>query len=193
MLEIAIDEVLAALALNLVAVSILVFGIYLRRNRRRDQAVAYFAFNMSLFAVTTALTVAESLTIGVGFGLFAVLSIVRLRSDEVTWVEIGYTMVVLVLGLVTGLPGAPLALKALLALTLVGTVAIVEHPLLIPGQRYHAQRIELERIIVDHEELRRHLAEVLQADVRTVQVLATDFVRETMRIDVRASYPPRTG
>ncbi len=189
MLEIAIDEVMAALALNLAAVSVLVFGSYLRRNRRRDQAIAYFAFNMSLFVVATALTVAESLTIGVGFGLFAVLSIVRLRSDEVTWIEIGYTMVVLVLGLVTGLPGAPLALKALMVVALVGTMLIVEHPALIPPHRFHAQRVELERIIVDPDELRAHLSEVLAADVRSVQVLTTDFVRETMRVDVRAIYP----
>lgn len=189
MVNVVVQDVLAALALNVAAVSVLVFGIYLRRNRRRDQAVAYFAFNMSLFVVATALTVAESLTIGVGFGLFAVLSIVRLRSDEVTWIEIGYTMVALVLGLVTGLPGAPLALKGLLAVALVGTVAIVEHPALIPAHRYHSQRVELERIIVDREELRRHLCDVLQADVRSVQVITTDFVRETMRLDVRAAYP----
>lgn len=185
------EELLASLALNLVAVSVLVFGIYLRRNRRRDQAVAYFAFNISLFVVATALTAADSLTIGVGFGLFAVLSIVRLRSDEVTWIEIGYTMVALVLGLVTGLPGAALTLKALLAVLLVGTLAIVEHPLLIPYGRFQAQRVELERIITDREQLRRHLSEVLEADVQGLQVLTTDFVRETMRIDVRLAYPPR--
>ena len=185
------EELLASLALNLVAVAVLVFGIYLRRNRRRDQAVAYFAFNISLFVVATALTATESLTIGVGFGLFAVLSIVRLRSDEVTWIEIGYTMVALVLGLVTGLPGAPIALKALLAVLLVGTIAIVEHPLLIPDGRFQVQRVELERIITDREELRRHLGEVLDADVKGLQVLATDFVRETMRVDVRLAYPPR--
>ena len=185
------EELLASLALNLVAISMLVFAIYLRRNRRRDQAVAYFAFNISLFVVATALTAAESLTIGVGFGLFAVLSIVRLRSDEVTWIEIGYTMVALVLGLVTGLPGAPLALKALLAVLLVGTLAIVEHPVLIPDGRFQVQRVELERIITDREELRHHLSEVLQAEVRGLQVLSTDFVRETMRIDVRLAYPAR--
>lgn len=191
MLDVDVQQVVAALGVNLAAVSLLVFGIYLRRNRRRDQAVAYFAFNMSMFVVATALTATTSMTIGVGFGLFAVLSIVRLRSDEVTWIEIGYTMIALVLGLVTGLPGVPIELKLLLAVTLLGTMAIADHPVLIPGRRFHAQRVELEQIFVDHEELRTHLSKRLGADVRSVQVLSTDFVRETMRVDIRAVYPPR--
>jgi hypothetical protein len=173
------------------AITILVFGVYLRRNRRRDQAVAYFSFNVSMFVVSMALASAASLTIGVGFGLFAVLSIVRWRSDEVTWVEIGYTMVALVLGLVNGLPGSPVAFKALLTIVLLATVTIADHPLLIPATRYHSQRVEIEQIIVNHDELVQHLSTVLQADIRNVQVLMTDFVRETMRVDVRLSYPTK--
>ena len=181
--------IVPALLLNAASITVLVFGIYLRRNRRRDQAVAYYALNLSLFVVATALTVSSSLTIGVGFGLFAVLSIVRLRSDEVTWIEIGYTMVSLVLGLVTGLPGIPLSLKSLMAVLLVGTLAIVEHPALIRDTRYLNQRVELERIITDREELRDHLSDRLGLDVHSIHIINTDFIRETMRIDIRASLP----
>lgn len=182
-------DVALAFAVNISAIVVLVFLVYLRRNRRRDQAVAYFAFNVSLFVVATVLTATESLTIGVGFGLFAVLSIVRLRSDEVTWIEIGYTMVSLVLGLVNGLPGTDVTAKALLSVMLVATVALADHPLLISPHRFAVQRVELEQIFVDHETLRRHLCDVLEADVRHVQVLTTDFVRETMRVDVRYTRP----
>jgi hypothetical protein len=182
--------IVPALLLNVASITVLVFGIYLRRNRRRDQAVAYYALNLSLFVVATALTVSSSLTIGVGFGLFAVLSIVRLRSDEVTWIEIGYTMVSLVLGLVTGLPGVALGLKSLMAVLLVGTLAIVEHPALIRDTRYLNQRVELERIITDRDELRDHLSDRLGLDVHSVHIIITDFVRETMRVDIRASMPP---
>ena len=181
--------IVPALLLNVASITVLVFGIYLRRNRRRDQAVAYYALNLSLFVVAAALTVSSSLTIGVGFGLFAVLSIVRLRSDEVTWIEIGYTMVSLVLGLVTGLPGIPLSLKSLMAVLLVGTLAIVEHPALIRDTRYLNQRVELERIITDREELRDHLSDRLGLDVHSIHIINTDFIRETMRIDIRASLP----
>jgi hypothetical protein len=181
--------IVPALLLNAASITVLVFGIYLRRNRRRDQAVAYYALNLSLFVVAAALTVSSSLTIGVGFGLFAVLSIVRLRSDEVTWIEIGYTMVSLVLGLVTGLPGIPLSLKSLMAVLLVGTLAIVEHPALIRDTRYLNQRVELERIITDREELRDHLSDRLGLDVHSIHIINTDFIRETMRIDIRASLP----
>ena len=186
-------EIAQAFALNLVAISVLVFAIYLPRNRRRDQAIAYFAFNLSLFVVATALTVASSLTIGVGFGLFAVLSIVRLRSNEVTWIEIGYTMVALVLGLLTGLPGVQIQFKAGLAILLVGVLAIVEHPALISDARYINQQVALERIITDRDELQALLSTRLELDVRSLQIIRTDFVRETMLIDVRASGRPSSA
>src|SRR5687767_5683696 len=98
-------ELARNLGLNLVALFLVAYVIYFRRHRRRDHLIGYVAFNLSLFTVSAALAGAGTLTIGIGFGLFAVLSIVRLRSEEATQAEIGYTMVVLVLGLICGLPG----------------------------------------------------------------------------------------
>lgn len=184
-LQLDLLVVLRDLALNTVAVSFLVFGMYFRRHRRRDFAVGYIAFNTSLFVVAVSLGSSAPLSLGVGFGLFAILSIVRLRSDEATWNEIGYTMVSLVLGLITGLPGVDFALKLLLAVVLVGALYIVDHPLLMPAHRYQRYRVSLDTVILDPEHLRGHLSERLGGDVLNAIVQEVDFVQETMRVDVR--------
>lgn len=66
------------LAIDLVAISVLVFGVYFPRYRRRDLLVSYLAVNVGVMAVVVALT-SSVVDVGVGFGLFGVLSIVRLR------------------------------------------------------------------------------------------------------------------
>ena len=45
--------------------------------------------------------------IGLGLGLFGILSIIRLRSDQITQEEVAYDFVALALGLVNGLRPAP--------------------------------------------------------------------------------------
>ena len=173
------------LVLNLAALTVLIFAVYFRRHRRRDLVVGYAALNVSLFAVAAALGSSNPLNIGVGFGLFAVLSIVRLRSDEATQAEIGYTMVSLVLGLLTGLPGLSLEVKALFALLLVGTMYVVDHPALLPPDQHQRYRVELDRVVVEPAALRQALEDRLGAQVRSVTIQEVDYVRETMRLDVR--------
>ena len=185
MTELVMSELLRDLALNLVAACILIFGIYFRRHRRRDLVLGYFAFNVSLFAVAAALGSAGSMSVGVGFGLFAVLSIVRLRSDEATQAEIGYTMVALVVGLLNGLPGLPFEVKLLLTVLLLSVMYVVDHPAVLPSDRHDRFKVSLDAVFTDPDELRRELEFRLNATVKQAIVQEVDYVRETMRIDVR--------
>ena len=186
--EIVMTDLLRDLALNLVAVVVLVFGIYFRRHRRRDLVLGYLAFNVSLFAVAAALGSSSPLNVGVGFGLFAVLSIVRLRSDEATQAEIGYTMVALVLGLLNGLPGLVFEVKLLFTILLVATMYVADHPAVLPPDRHRRYKVELDVIRTDPDELHAELEARLGVSVNHVIIQEVDYVRETMRVDVRSHH-----
>lgn len=173
------------LALNLAAATVLIFGIYFTRHRRRDLVLGYFALNVSLFTVAAALGAADQLGLGVGFGLFAVLSIVRLRSDEATQAEIGYTMVSLVLGLLNGLPGPAFEAKLLFTLLLVATMYVVDHPAVLSDDRHARFRVTLDVVCTEPDQLRRELESRLGGTIKHVIVQDVDYVRETMRVDVR--------
>lgn len=183
--ELIVLDLLRDLAMNLVAATILIFGIYFRRHRRRDLVLGYFAFNVSLFAVAASLGSAGSLSLGVGFGLFAVLSIVRLRSDEATQAEIGYTMVSLVLGLLNGLPALAFEAKLLFTLVLIATMYVVDHPAVLAQDRHARFKVSLDAVFTDPDELRRELEDRLGGTMKHVIVQEIDYVRETMRVDVR--------
>lgn len=183
--ELDLNLLLRDLGVNLVAIAVLALGIYYRRYRRRDHTVGFVAFNISLFTVAAALTSTTNVNLGVGFGLFAVLSIVRLRSDEATQSEIGYTMVSLVIGLMNGLPGMSMEIKIVFSAILVVAMYIVDHPLLFPTRPYQRLRIELDKVIVDESALRSEIETRLGCRLRQMTVLDIDYVRETMRLDVR--------
>jgi Domain of unknown function (DUF4956) len=182
-------SLLARLALDLLAVSALVYGLFLPRHRRVDLVVVYALFNIGLFLALVVISAGE-VSMGVGFGLFAVLSIVRLRSEPFTNGELAYFFVALVLGLVNGIDLGNPALAALLSVIAVVAAAVIDHPRLL--RRTRALEVTLESIPPGDEALRRHLEERLNARVTECRVVEIDYVRETVRVAVRCLSTPLT-
>jgi hypothetical protein len=180
-------DLLARLGIDLVAIAVLAYGIHYRRHRRRDLVVVYAMFNVGLFLALVVIS-AGNISAGVGFGLFAVLSIVRLRSEPFTNGELGYFFLALVLGLVNGIPLDGLGLAALLSAVALAAAAVIDHPrLLRPTRRLE---VTLETIPADEDGLRRHLQERLNAHVIECSVLEIDYVREITRVSVRCAVAP---
>jgi hypothetical protein len=185
--DLAHADVLARLAVDLVAIAVLAHAIYFRRHGRRDLFVVYAMFNVGLFLALVVMT-AGRVGVGVGFGLFAVLSIVRLRSEPFSNVELGYFFVALVVALVCGLDlGSPLVAAGLAAVA-VGAAAAIDHPRLVrPSRR---TELVLEVVFADEDALRRHVEERLDADVSELSVLELDYVRDITRVAVRYTSRP---
>ncbi|ACZ32208.1 conserved hypothetical protein [Xylanimonas cellulosilytica DSM 15894] len=174
-------------AADLVAVSILAFGLYLPRHHRRDLVVSYLVVNVGVLAVSTALA-SSAIAAGLGLGLFGVLSIIRLRSAELAHHEIAYYFAALALGLLGGLGSAagPLALVGMAVLLLV--LAVADHPRL--AGRARTQTVLVDRAIADHGALVAHLGSVLGATVHTVTVQRLDLVNDSTLVNVRFTPSP---
>jgi hypothetical protein len=172
-----------------ILIRVLVYGLFLRRHRRMDLAVVYAMFNLGLFVAVVVITRGE-VTLGVGLGLFAVLSMVRLRSETFDNRELGYFFVALVLALVTAVDAGSLALAVALSAAVVLVAWAVDHPRLSrPTRRLE---VTLELVFNDQQALQRHLEERLNARIVDVWILEVDYVRETTRAAVRYLPQPRT-
>jgi hypothetical protein len=90
------------LVVDISAIFLLAYVLYFRRHRRADLLLAYVTLNIGIFVAVSLLGTAK-VDVALGFGLFAILSIIRLRSSAVTQQEVAYYFVALVLGLVNGL------------------------------------------------------------------------------------------
>src|SRR5690625_4977344 len=171
-----------ALGADLAATGALIYGVYFRRHHRRDLVLAYIALNAGVLAVTVLLTSSEA-GLGLGLGLFGILSIIRLRSDAITQEEIAYYFVSLALGLVNGLhPGLPM-----LSPTMFGVLIVVMYAADQPkfASTKHRQTVTLDAAYPDEAQLRVALSKLLNARVLHMVVMDLDMVRDTTVVDVR--------
>ena len=139
--------------------------------------------NIGLFAVS-AFTTTTTITIGFGIGLFALLSVIRLRSSTATQEEIGYYFVALVIGIVNGLAvdgswGTALVLDSML----LAVMFVADHPRVL--RHAERQKFRLKGIYVDREQLKAHIEDRLGFEVTRLRVLEFDFARKRTRVDVR--------
>lgn len=181
---------LLTVAADLVAIVLLAFAVYFPRHHRRDLVVAFLGVNVGVLAVSMVL---ESSTIGVGLGLglFGVLSIIRLRSDEISQHEIAYYFAALTLGLIAGISPGPTAVSAALMALVVLVLVVADHPRLFG--RYRQQSVHLDSAQTDEVALRAHLEQLLGARVVGLTVKRVDLVNDTTLVDVRYQLGARSS
>lgn len=170
------------LLLNLVAIIVFAIVIYFRRHTRKDLAVVFAFFNIGLFVVVTVIEMTE-VAAALGFGLFAILSIIRLRSEPFSNRELGYFFGALVLGLLNGIGTPNLVFTLTLNALVLGAIYVLDHPrVLTAAERRH---VTLDAVYTDPEILRSALSERLGARVTECTVSAIDYVRDSMELEVQ--------
>ncbi len=173
---------LILIAADLVSILALVFLLFVPRHQRRDLIVAYLVVNVGVLALMATLSsVATSL--GVGLGLFGVLSIIRLRSEELAQHEVAYYFAALALGLLAG--NTALAVEwtlGLMAAVLV-TLFVGDHPRV--ARRTSRQQVTLDHACADDADLRLQVEAVIGGRVQEMKVVRTDLVNDTTVVDVR--------
>lgn len=173
---------LIMIAADIAAIALLSLGIYYSRHRRRDLVVAFFAVNIGVLAVTVVLATA-TVAVGLGLGLFGVLSIIRLRSSEISQREVSYYFASLALGLISGLTSEITPLPILLMALIIATMFVVDHPQLMSRSRNLTLRVD--RAIADETALRTNLESLLGGTVKQFTVQELDIVNDTTLVDVR--------
>jgi hypothetical protein len=177
------------LAADLLAILIVAFAIYFRRHSRRDLLMIYTTLNVGLFVAMTVISLQET-AIGVGFGLFAILSIIRIRSEEFTNSELAYAFISLIIALVNSLGVAdstPTLNEGFFILVLnvlaIAVVFVMDHPRLL--RKVGHQQIILDTIHSNDQSLRADLEKRLNVRVLDYVIANVDYVREITVLNVR--------
>ena len=173
---------LTIVAADLAAIAVLAFGLYFPRHHRRDLVVAFLGVNIGVLAVSVVLA-STTVGAGLGLGLFGVLSIIRLRSTEISQHEVAYYFAALALGLIAGLSAAPTMITTGLMILLLVALAVADHPALF--RRYRQQSLQLDTAHTDEDALRAHLELLLGGRVVNLAVKHVDLVDDTTLVEVR--------
>jgi hypothetical protein len=177
------EEFLVGLAIDLIAISVLTYALYFRRHRRRDLTLGLVGINVGLFAVSS-FTATTSISVGFGIGLFALLSVIRLRSTVASQEEIGYYFVALVIGLVNGLAvGDRWNVAITLNIVLLAAMFVADHPRMLRHDERYV--VTLKGVPKSLDSLPAELEDLLGYEVTRLRVLEIDYARKRTHVDVR--------
>ncbi len=175
----------ARFGIDITAMLILVFGMYYRRYRDKELVTAAALFNVFVFAVLTILSSVE-FSIAAGFGLFAILALFTLRSEQITKTEITYFFGSVAIAVISSVQGTSIAfVAATLALVLVGAY-VFDHPRML--RSVDGIKITLDKIdahaLSDPAAMRTDLSGRLGVEVTFYQIISFDYVNDMARINV---------
>ena len=173
---------LVGLGIDVLALFTLVGWLYRRRAAAPEMTMVFVTLNIGLVTALTAIT-AGHFPAGVGFGLFGLLSLVRLRSAAFSIKDVAYTFSALVLGLVNGLPDRHLGLIVVLTCSSWPRCGwSMTRRRAIPTR---VLRMTLDQALVRPEDVRAEVARRLGHDPMAIVVEQVDYVRETTVVAVR--------
>jgi hypothetical protein len=185
LLEMPILETLLRLGINVVAMTILVFGLYYRRYRDKELVTAASMFNVFAFAVLTILSSVE-FSMTAGFGLFAILALFTLRSEQISKVEITYFFGSIAIAVICSVLGTSLGFVAMVAAGVIFFAWVLDHPLILAQS--DGVKITLDKI--DHDALsnpdrmKADLSKRLGVDVMSYQITALNYINDMASINV---------
>jgi len=178
-------SLLARFGIDLVALLLLIFGLYYRRYHDKALVTTAALFNIFVFAV---LAVLSSVDFGIaaGFGLFAILALFRLRSESITKIEISYFFGSVALAVICSIQGTTIPLVGVAALFVLIGAYVLDHPHIL--RSVDGIKITLDKIdphaLSDQARMRADLASRLGVEVMYYQIASFDYVNDTARINV---------
>lgn len=174
-------NLLGRAGLDLLTLLVLVGVLYRSQQALPSMPLIFTTLNVGIFATVTAFTsTAGVITAGLGFGLFAILQMIRLRSTAFTVKDVAYAFLVLIIGLINALPGLSWQMLILLNLALILSVAVTDTTRNARVSR--AMTMTLDKAVSNPTEVRALLEERLGFAVESVVIRDIDLVRDTTQL-----------
>ncbi|OIN59477.1 DUF4956 domain-containing protein [Arsenicibacter rosenii] len=176
---------LIRLGIDLAAVLILVRGIYYRTYRRADLFLTFFSFNFIIFLISFLLNKVE-MSMGAAFGLFAVFSMLRYRTESISLKDMTYLFLVIALGLISAISKGGGVEQLLFNGVILTVTFLLESPMLM--KKESAQLVYYERIELIPPQQRDELLSDLRIrtglNVHRVEVNEIDLLKDAARLTV---------
>jgi len=179
-------------AINLVVAILIVRFIYYPHTHEKKYVLTFLAFNTIIYFVIALLATTE-LGVGVGFGLFAIFSVLRYRTDPLPIREMTYLFIIIALPVVNSTLSADGAVWPLVLAnaTVTALMCVLERGW---GFQFEASsRINYDRIDLIQPSQRDELLADLRLrtglPVKRVEIGRLDFLRDSAQLRVYYDAP----
>jgi Domain of unknown function (DUF4956) len=178
-------ETLIRFGIDIAAMLILVFGLFYRRYRDKELVTAASMFNVFVFGVLTVLSSVE-FSLAAGFGLFAILALFTLRSEQITKIEITYFFGSIAIAVICSVQGTTLPFVGAVVTAVTLGAYLLDHPLILRSA--DGVKITLDKIDADAlsnpARMKADLSERLGVEVMSYQITALNYINDMASITV---------
>jgi hypothetical protein len=180
------------LVLDVISAFITLRFIFYQIYKERDYFFTSFMINIAVFLVCF-LMASVKLKIGFAFGLFAVFSILRYRTEKIPIRQMTYMFTAIIIAVLNSMADDKIShVELILAnLFIVGTIFILEKDIL--HNRDFVHEIKYEKIdLIKHENydlLIKDLKERTGFNVKKAEIQSINFMNDTAKLKVFYQYP----
>lgn len=172
------------LIIDLSMVLLIILLIYYPNYKKLDTIFTFIVFNVVIFLLTFVLNKVK-ISMGAAFGLFAVFSMLRYRTEGIDMKDMTYLFVFIALGLISGIQLDIDVLLIICAIIFVITILLDSNLIL---KREYCQIIQYEKIEMMKPALRKELIEELRdrtgLNIHRISIRQLDYLKDTANIKV---------
>lgn len=192
------SSVIRDLLIDLTSLYLFAYVILYRKFQNTEMFVSCTYFNIFILLIVMAI-IRTDFNIAVGFGLFALLSLIQLRSVQFTKTEIAYLFGAVALGVINGSGISDLSFilianfAIVLSAWIVGTWSLEHSANLMMVDNVKKMSVTLDQIntnaVRDRAVMARELNALLGIDIRSFVIKRIDYVRDVVDVDVFYAIP----
>ena len=178
------EEFFINLGINVTAVILIIALIYYPNYRKLDYIFTFVIFNLVIFLLTFVMKYVK-LSMGAAFGLFAVFSMLRYRTEGISIKDMTYLFIFIAMGLISAVQLEYYELIIILGVLILGTF-ILDGKYIIKREFYKRVQYEnIEYIKPEHyDKLVTDLKDRLGLNIHRVTVHQIDFLKDTAIVKV---------
>ncbi len=180
-----VGAVVCRFVIDIIAMLILLMGIYYRRYGDKELMTSASLFNVFIFSVLTILS-SVNFSVNAGFGLFAILALFTLRSEQIGKIEITYFFGSVAIAVICSVQGTTLPFVLATVGILVVSTYLLDHPNIL--RSVHGVRITLDKIdaeaIANPKQMCSELSVRLGVNVLSFHIISLDFIHDMAVLNV---------
>jgi hypothetical protein len=182
---ISFTDILLRLGVDIFFAGIIILLIHYRNYKSNEFVFTYFMFNVIVFLLTIILQ-SVKISLGAAFGMFAVFSIIRYRTEDITQRDMTYLFTVIAVGLISATSPYSIVHLSIINALIVAMTFLLESNLII--KKEHSKTIQFEDINLirfdNNDELISVLRERTGLDIHRVSISKVNYINDSASVKV---------